>query len=192
LLALQDGMRFILFLLFSTCILEAQSFPRNEVTFSGGEGFQVFTPFVESNTAVSLGGTYGYRIYPHVTAEAGVFGVIDPYPPDCASFGCFNQDNRFLLVPFGVKFTLPVRNDRFELSVGSGGLYQHFSVSNPNTDFGETSYGAWGGYFKVSAGVAIDRRKHFWLSATPRCNLANSGNVRDRWFMLTGDLSFRF
>jgi hypothetical protein len=185
-------MRVFLILLSSTFVLEAQSFPRNEVTFSGGESFQVFTPFVESNTSVSLGGTYGYRVTPHVTAEAGAFGVIDPYPAECDRFGCSGQDNRFIMVPFGVKFTLPVRNDRFEISAGGGGLYQHFSVSNPNPDFGETGYGAWGGYFKASVGVALDRRRRFWLSATPRWNLANSGGIRDRWFMLTGDLSFRF
>lgn len=185
-------MRFCLVLLSSICVLEAQSFPRNEVTFSGGESLQIFTPFTDSNTAVSLGGTYGYRLTPHITAEAGVFGVIDPYPPECDYLGCLGQDNRFLLVPFGVKFTLPLRNDRFEFSAGGGGLYQHFSVSNPNTDFGETSFGAWGGYFKTSAGVAIDRRRRFWFSATPRWTLANSGGIHERWFMLTGDLSFRF
>ena len=71
-------------------------------------------------------------------------------------------------------------------------FYQCFSVSNPNTDFGETGYGGWGGYFKASAGVAIDRRKRLWLSVTPRWSLANSGGIRDRWFMLTGDISYRF
>jgi outer membrane protein with beta-barrel domain len=185
-------MRLFLILLSSTCVLEAQSFPRNEITFSGGESFQIFTPFGEANTAVSLGGTYGYRFTPHITAEAGVFGVIDPYRAQCDRFGCSGQDNRFIQVPFGLKFTLPVRNDRFELSAGGGGLYQRFSVSNPNPDFGETGYSAWGGYFKAGVGVAIDRRRRFWLSATPRWNLANSGGIRDRWFMLTGDLSFRF
>ena len=185
-------MRFFLVLLSTAFALEAQSFPRNEVTFSGGDSFQVFTPFVESNTAVSLGGTYGYRFTPHITAEAGVFGVIDPYAAECDRFGCSGQDNRFIQVPFGLKFTLPLRNDRFELSAGGGGLYQRFSVSNPNPDFGETGYGAWGGYFKAIVGVAVDRRRRLWLSATPRWNLANSGGIRDRWFMLTGDLSFRF
>jgi hypothetical protein len=87
---------------------------------------------------VSLGGTYGYRFTPHITAEAGVFGVIDPYAAECDRFGCSGQDNRFIQVPFGLKFTLPLRNDRFELSAGGGGLYQRFSVSNPNPDFGET------------------------------------------------------
>jgi hypothetical protein len=185
-------MRFFFVLLYSTCVLEAQSFPRNEVTFSGGDSFQIFTPFADSNSAVSLGGTFGYRFTPHVTAEAGVFGVIDPFPPECGYSGCFGRDNRFIQVPFGLKFSLPVRHDRFELSVGGGGLYQRFSVSNPNTDFGETGYSAWGGYFKATAGVAIDRRKRLWLSVTPRWSLANSGGIRDRWFMLTGDISYRF
>lgn len=185
-------MRFFLIFFVSTFALEAQSSPRNEVTFSGGDSFQVFTPFVESNTAVSLGGTYGYRFTPHITAEVGVFSVIDPYPAECDYSGCYGQNNHFTQVPFGVKFTLPVRSDRFELSAGGGGLYEHFSVTNPDTDFSERSYGAWGGYFKPGAGVAIDRRRHLWLGATPRWSLANSGGIRDRWFMLTGDLSFRF
>ncbi len=70
--------------------------------------------------------------------------------------------------------------------------FESFSVSNPNTAFGLASNSGFGGYFKTSAGVALDRRRHFWLSATPRWLLANPGHRWDRWFMITGDISFRF
>lgn len=185
-------MRFLLGFLASTVLLNAQSFQRNEITFSGGQSWEVFKQFTESDTAVSLGGTYGYRVLKNVAVDAGVLVARDPFPPSCASFGCFNGDNRFVWVPFGARFILPLKRDRYELSAGGGGLWEHYTVNNPNAAFGASSYSGWGGYLKISAGVALDRARHFWISGTPRWILANPANHRDRWFMVTGDLSFRF
>jgi hypothetical protein len=185
-------MRFLCGLLAAAGLVRAQPFLRNEITFSAGQSWEVFKSFTETDTAVSLGGTYGYRVLKNVEVTAGAFVVLNPTPPDCASFGCSNGDNRFVWIPFGARFILPLKHDRYELSAGGGGLWEHYTVVNPNTSFGASSYGGWGGYLAVSAAMALDRGRHFWISGTPRWILANPGHVRDRWFMITGDISFRF
>jgi hypothetical protein len=75
--------------------------------------------------------------------------------------------------------------------VGTGTLYENFSVG---AGLGTLpySYNGFGGYAETSVAVALDRRRHLWLDMTPRAILANGGNARDRWFMLTGDMSLRF
>ncbi len=178
--------------IFLASCVNAQSFQHNDITFSGGESWVLSKRFAYSNTAVSLGATYGYRINRFIEPEAGLFGAINPVPPNCESYGCYNGDNRFFWVPFGVRFILPLKQDRYELSAGGGGLYESFSVSNLVPESGLAPYSGFGGYFKASAAVALDRRRHFWLSATPRSLLANPAYERDRWLMMTGDLSFRF
>jgi hypothetical protein len=163
--------------------VKAQSFQRNEITFSGGItwGIASFDPY---DTAVSLGATYGYRMRPWFVPEAGVFAAINPVPGYCNANGCYTFNSRFIWVPFGVRFSLPLRQDRFELSAGGGGVYQN----GGNT----IGYDAFGGYVKASAAMALDHGRHFWLGATPRVVIANGTYARDRWVTLTGDLSFRF
>jgi hypothetical protein len=39
---------------------------------------------------------------------------------------------------------------------------------------------------------AIDHSHRLWLGATPRFFLANPPYARDRWFVITGDVTFRF
>jgi len=94
-------------------------------------------------------------------------------------------------VPFGLRFIHPLRHDRVELSVGAGGLYEHFSGFDSPSGL-VPSYGAFGGFVKASVEVALDNRRRFWVGATPRVIVANGTNARDRWFMVTGDVGFRF
>ncbi len=103
-------------------------------------------------------------------------------------------NDRFIWVPFGVRGILPLRNGQIELSAGGGGLYEKYSVSNPNPSVGLLSRSGWGGYFVAGAAVAIDRDRHFWLGASPRWFLANANgaNAHDRWFVVSGEFSFRF
>ena len=109
---------------------------------------------------------------------------IDPLP---------NIHDRFTWVPFGVRLILPLPHDRFELSAGAGGVYERYSGGNTTPAGYGFSYNGWGGYFKPEAAVALDPGRHFWLGAAPQLFLVNgSDGVRDRWFVLTGDVSFRF
>ncbi len=183
-------MRTLVLLLFLTLSVDAQSFQRNDVTFSGGTSWNVGSYF-QNATPVSLGATYGFRFTPMIEAEAGVFGGINPVGTNCGRNGCFTPDTHFIWAPFGVRFIFPLKHDRMELSAGAGGLYENFSGGE--TFYGTiSSYNGFGGYAKTSAAVALDRQRHFWLGVTPRVIIANGNYARDRWFMLTGDIGLRF
>lgn len=185
-------MRSIALLIFLAAAASAQSFQRNDITFSGGAAWDVSTNYNLYDTPVSLGATYGYRITRVIEAEAGAIGAINPVETLCGYAGCFNPGSRIIWVPFGFRFILPLQHDRFELSAGLGGLYQSVSGGGATPVGGAASYNAFGGYGKVSAAVALDHGRHWWLEATPRILIANGQYPRDRWFLLTGDISFRF
>ena len=183
-------MRTLILMFILASWLDAQSFQRNDITFSGGMSWSVGGNFQGDATPVSLGATYGHRVTPSIELEAGVFGAIKPVKVTCGYNGCFTPDSGFVWVPFGVRLLLPLRRDRFEVSGGAGGLYENFR------NYGTSAYSGFGAYVKASAAVAIDRHRHFWLGATPRIMIANgigSGRyARDRWFMLSADFGFRF
>jgi len=176
-------MRSIVLLCLLALPMKAQSFQRNDFTFSGGITWEIasYDPYA---TQVSLGATYGYRVKPWIEPEAGVFGGINPVPSYRNADGYHTFSSRFIWVPFGARFILPLKHDRFELSAGIGGLYEN----GGNT----VGYNGFGGYLKWTAAMALDHRRHFWLGATPRLMLANGTDARDRWFQLTGDIGVRF
>lgn len=184
-------MRLIIPLILLACSVRAQSFPKNRLTFSGGWADQI-SPSYGGENATSLGLTYGYRANPHVEFEVGVQTALKPGPEIRGASYDFKPDDRYIWVPFGVKFIVPIDRDRFELSAGGGGLYQKYSISNSGSGFGFQPYHAWGGYLVESASVALDRRRHFWVGVGPRFFLANGDYHRDRWFTITGEFSFRF
>lgn len=174
------------------CCAIAEPLPRHRLTFSGGWSRQVGGYSFQKQTATGLGTSYGYRLHRYVEAEAGVFTALQPAPDIRGAHYFWDPDDRFVWVPFGVRFIAPVYLGRIEFSGGGGGLYEEYSVSNPNLGFGLQSRHGWGGYFVGSAAVALDRKKHFWLGATPRLFLANPAYARDRWFQISGEASVRF
>src|ERR1017187_7202307 len=102
-----------------------QSFERNEFTFNGGYGWQAGIPTGSPrDTAVCLGGTYSFRLRRWLALEGGVLTAINPTGVINSEFGYFDIHDRFTWVPFGVRFILPLRHDRFELSAGGGGAYE--------------------------------------------------------------------
>ena len=174
------------------CLASAQSDLRNSFTFSGGYGRDINSSCCQTDTAVSLAGTYGYRVFRNLQVEAGVVTALNPTPEIRGATYDYKPDDRFIWVPFGLRGVLPFKRDRVELSAAAGGLYEKYSVSNPGP-FGPESRNGWGGYFAGGAAIAIDRGRHFWLGASPRWYLANpSQGTHDRWFVIAGDLSFRF
>ena len=188
--------RLMLRIAFLSCCLPflacGQSFRRNEFTFNGGSAWQTNAPPGFSDTAVSLGGTYSFHLRPWLALEAGVLTAIDPTGVVGSSAGFFDVHDRFTWVPFGPRFILPLRHDRFELFAGAGGAYERYTVGNPAPGFNGSPYSAWGGYFKAGAAVGLDPGRHIWLGVTPRLMVIDRTYERDRWFVLTGDLSFRF
>jgi hypothetical protein len=168
----------------------AQSDLRNSVTFGAGYGRDVNAACCQTDTAVSLDVTYGYRIWPFLQVEAGLATALNPVGGFRGANYDVQPDNRFIWVPFGVRGILPLHSDRVELSLVAGGLYEKFTIA-PNPP-GVMSRGGWGESFGAGAAVALDHGRHFWLGASPRFYLANTGGQNDRWFVITGDFSFRF
>jgi hypothetical protein len=169
----------------------AQSVPPSRVTFSGGWAAQ-FNRQYGSESAPSLGLSYGYRFHKHVEAEGGLFTALDPTGEICSHNGCIDVDDRFFWLPFGVRFIAPLYLGRIEFSGGGGGLYEKYTVGSQFPGGGPSERHGWGGYFVGSAAVALDHFYHFWLGVTPRWFLANPAYARDRWFQITGELSLRF
>jgi hypothetical protein len=184
-------MRILALMSFFAVLLSGQTFQRYDFTVSGGTTWNLGNINPETATSVSLGATGGYRVTRAVELEVGVFGVLNPVSGECGSFGCLTPDSHYIWVPFGARYIVPFHEDRFEWSIGGGAMYENFSAaSGPFTS--AYSYNGFGGYAKTSVAVALDRHRHFWLGATPRILLANGGNARDRWFLLTGDIGVRF
>jgi hypothetical protein len=173
-------------LLFLSGLLPAQ----NVVSLSGGWGEQIAVYPTERQTAPVVGVSYGHRLLKWFEPEAGFFAALQPGQDVCSRFGCFHPDDRYFWVPFGVRFIAPLAWKRVELSAGGGGLYEKYSVGGGSNPFSLQSRDGWGGYFVGGASVEITRR--IWLGASPRFLLANPPYARDRWFVITGDVSFRF
>jgi len=165
---------------------------RNRLTFSGGWSRQVDAFSFQKQTAPGLGLSYGFRVHRHVEAEAGLFAALQPAPEIRGASYFLDPDDRFLWVPFGIRAIAPLHADRLELSAGGGGLYQKYSISNPNPGLGAESRHGWGGYLAAGAAVSVDRGRHIWLGFTPRAFLANPKYRRDRWLQWNGEISFRF
>jgi hypothetical protein len=191
-----DTAKALLLVVVLTSFANAQSDPRNSFTFSGGYARNILSYCCVTDTATSLGATYGYRVFRNLEIEAGVVTALYPTHEIRGANYDIKPNDRFIWVPFGLRGILPLHNGRIELSAAAGGLYEKYSVSNPDSGFGLQSRAGWGGYFAGGAAMAIDRGRHFWLGASPRWFLANAnqgfGYQHDRWFVVTGDFSFRF
>ncbi len=119
--------------------------------------------------------------------------ALQPGQEQCNAHGCYDPNDRYIWVPFGVRFIAPLASGRLELSAGGGELYESYSFSGMNPFTGATEgRSGWGGYFAGGAAAALDHRHHYWIGVTPRVILANPPYARDRFFTITGDFSFRF
>jgi hypothetical protein len=186
-------MRVLIPLLLAVSCAGAQTEFADRLTFSGGWTRQVGGySFEPKETALGLGLSYGHRFHKYIEAETGVFTALGPTRDVCSRLGCFNVNDRFFWVPFGVRFIAPLYLGRIEFSAGGGGMYEHYSPGDL-VPYGPTdSRDGVGGYAVASAAVAFDHGHRFWLGATPRLFLANSGPWRDRWFQISGEFSVRF
>jgi hypothetical protein len=180
---------FLLLAIYAT----AQSAPPNRLTFSGAWSRQISGyVYQQQKSALGVGLSYGYRVHRYVELEAGFLTALNPTGEVCYSHGCEDVGDRFHWVPFGVRFIAPLYLGRVEFSGGGGGLYEKYTVGNTPPGGGYYSRSGWGGYFVGSTAIALDRSRHYWLSATPRWFLANPPYNRDRWFQLSGEFSIRF
>ncbi len=168
-------------------IAVAQS-ERSQVTFSGGEAVEVGR--FGGATAVSLGGSYSFRVLRLLGIEAGVLTALDPTGILRGANYSFDAKDRFTWVQFGPRLILPLWDGRMEVSAGAGGAYENYSIGNASGFLLPRS--GWGGNLSAGAAVALDHRGHLWLGMTPRWFLVNAGEAHDRWFIAAGECGFRF
>jgi hypothetical protein len=184
-------MRLAVLLFILTLCAGAQTAPRNRLTFSLG-GAVPIKQYSPEEDAPALGLSYGYRALPWFELETGLFTALNPGSEERGAYYDYIPDDRYFWIPFGVRFVAPVHRNRVELSVGGGGFFQRYSVSNPGGPGAFEPYNGWGGYVLASGSVALDRRRRFWVGVTPRIFLEDTSSRRDRWLVVTGEFSFRF
>jgi hypothetical protein len=109
---------------------QAQSFFRNSITFSGGQARSLHTSCCESDTAVSLGATYGYRFSRYLQVEGGITSAIHPSPNIRGTNCGIDPNDLYLWTHLGLRGILPIWCDRIELSAAAGGMYEAYSASN--------------------------------------------------------------
>jgi hypothetical protein len=171
----------------------AQSGLHHSVTFGAWAAVSAQTNCCQSDTAASFGVTYGYRLLPFLQFEGGLTTAANTEPEFRGANYQIHPHDRYVWAPFGVRGILPV-GERVELSAVGGGLFEHYSADSSGLAFGLVDRHGWGCHAGVSAAVALDRGRHFWLGGSPRFFFANAnhGYSHDRWFVLAGELSFRF
>ena len=163
----------------------------SSVTFSGGRSFNLGRLSPDGGDQTTLGLSYGYRFRPHVQLDAGVLFMRPVSGEGPSKYGPTQINDSFVWTTFGTSLILPVPAKRLELSLGAGGLIAHYSGG---TFYGYSlaPYTSFGGYVTARASVALDHKRHFWIGVSPRIFLSNGTYTRDRWTILTGDLSFHF
>jgi len=184
-------MRCFIAILLLSGFAQAQPLDRNRITLSGGWMTRVGEDYNPQSAPV-VGVSYGYRALKFLELDAGLHVALQPGQELCSRFGCYDPNDRYFWIMVGARLVAPLVAGRVELSLGGGGLVQQYSVSNRDSPFGVSSQGAFGGYFTAGAAAPLDRRHHFWIGVTPRVLLANPEFGRDRWFTITGDVSYRF
>ena len=183
-------MRTIVLVCFFTISLVRAQDERSQMTFSGGEAVDVGR--FGTSLALSFGGSYSYRLFPHLGLEAGVLTALDPTGIIRGENFTIDVKDRFTWVQFGPRFILPLWDGRLELSVGAGGVYENYSPGSNFPSGNAPTRTGWGGNFSGGAAIALDPGRHFWLGMTPRWILVKAAEAHDRWFIAAGELSFRF
>jgi hypothetical protein len=193
--------------LFSVLTLCAQDgVHTSTLTFGVGGETPTYNIFGESTGPV-FNGNYEYRILKYLAVEGGFESMlpltttyesvpvfIPPgttlatyiAPAPCGS-GCvfLTQSSRTLvnLVPFGVKFVLPLASDRVELFAGGGGAYAfHSDGSYHDAMLGQANLGG---------RIAMDHSHRFWLGTSGHF-FANGGHDRQEWLSWSVDFGIRF
>jgi hypothetical protein len=141
----------------------------------------------QSNSALSLGATYGNRPARHLEFEVGVITAWNPAPDIYGRNFSVQPDDLFIWVPFGVRGILPLRSDRVELSAGGGGVYEKYSVRDGSAIYRSRSGG--GAYLTLGVAVALSERKEWWLTAAPRFFIVNPRGYNDRRLAVVGGIA---
>src|SRR5450759_1045439 len=109
------GVRCLLAFLFMSGFVQAQSWQKNRITVSGGWMRQLYGyPYEQLTTAPIVGLSYGYRPLKFLEFEGGGVAALQPGQQSCNAHGCYDPNDRYIWVPFGVRFIAPLVARRLE------------------------------------------------------------------------------
>jgi hypothetical protein len=175
---------------------------RHNLTVGAGRAAPLFrsSNFWTTRPAIKAG--YGYRFLTNLQADMDFMTTFSPGQDMFRAFRLLEGDiggGALYSLSFGGRGILPLRQERFFLSLGAGAVCERYSGPQLKPDaLGRRislDESGWGAYALVSAGVALDRRHRFRLAVTPRMHIVNSQQAflhRDRWLIVLGEFSVGF
>lgn len=197
--------------IFLLCALPAallgQDFHHNNITIGLGPAIPVGSSTNYLNTAPLLSLGYGYRFNRWFQADAGfqvAFGAANNQNAEETDVGPVQGGDHEYMVPLGGRVFLPLPSDRFEVSVGGGGVYLHYSETAPSTPYYSpycftcSSRDGFGGYGMANVSYFLDENHTFRAGTTLQYIIGSTNgqavgnitslNTTDHWL----NLSFEF
>lgn len=207
------GIGLLLLCLGCACWGQSSDFHHHNVTFGVGPGIPVGsdTSYLGPAPLISVG--YGYRFNRLFQADIGMnvaFGAVSSNSVVVTDIGNVYAGNREYMVPMGGRFILPLPFDKFEASVGGGGVYMHYSETGPSSAnsyypincYTCTSRGGWGGYGLVNLSYFLDSNKNFHVGTTAEFISASLNGqavgsipavkTKDHWTTIAIEVGFSF
>jgi|SRR5581483_6491321 len=199
--------------LFASSVLFGQSadFHRNNIVAGIGPAIPTgsASSYLGAAPMVKIG--YGYRFNRYFQADAGLqlaFGAARNQNAEITDFGQLRGGDHEFMIPLGGRVIAPLPFKRFEVSVGGGAMYLHYSETAPSNGYYSpscyscTSRGGWGGYGLGNVSYFLDENRNFRVGTTFQFVSASTngqavGNVpavktTDHWATLSFEFGLSF
>ncbi|MGD1090754.1 MAG: hypothetical protein ABSB35_02050 [Bryobacteraceae bacterium] len=148
----------------------------NDVVFGVGPAIPVGNSTNYLSTAPLIDFAYGYRFNRLFQADVGLqiaFGAANNQNAEITNFGTVQGGDHEFMVPLGGRVYIPQPFKRFDVSVGGGTAYLHYSETAPSGEPGYslgcyscTSRGGWGGYGLANVRYYLDSNHNFHVGTT--------------------------
>jgi len=200
-----------------TCLLVssvgfAQDYHHNNVTFDVGAAIPTGNSTGYLTTAPLIDFGYGYRFNQWFQADAGfqiAFGAANNQNAEITDFGPVQGGDHEYMIPLGGRIYIPQPFKRFDVSVGGGTAYLHYSETASSGGSGYsmgcyscTSRGGWGGYGMANVKYYLDSDHNFHVGTTVLFIVASTngqavGNIpalktTDHWTNVMFEFGFGF
>jgi hypothetical protein len=166
--------------LLTPCLLLAQNageaeVHRHNIEFGVGPAIPVGNSRSYFGAAPLIRLGYGYRFNRLFQADAGfqmAFGAANNPNPELTDFGQVQGGDHEFMIPLGGRVYIPQPFKKFQISVGAGTVYLHYSETAPsNPDFPSSCYsctsrGGWGGYGLADVSYFLDSNHNFRVGTT--------------------------
>lgn len=147
-------LKYLLAILFAfvstTAFADDNQTPHNDISFSAGAAIPTGKDTAYLKTAPIISLLYGYRLNRFFQTEGGfqmAFGAANNQNVEASEFGNFVGGDHEFMIPLGGRFFIPLPLQRWQLSVGGGPAYLHYSETAPTAAgscFTCNSRGGWG------------------------------------------------